>query len=351
MMRRLLIFLCLTLTASVVYAGEQDCGDVCAEPIRYGMSAAQIAAWQPPDYEQLTVNEDLLNDRTYMRVNGEMTVYDAPNGNLVRTLDPGFNFVTTYGGAQDGWVQINPNEWVPADQLTYANNGLSQFTGVFLDGDYPDYMAAWMLVNSYPSAEPGGTPDETRDIIWRYTLVHIYESVDIDGWRWYQIGADAWVVQTSVAKVLPIERPEGVTTDRWMSIDLYEQVLTVFDGDEPIFATLIATGLPRWPTYEGVFNIYFRQQRRNMSWGVVGDDFYFIEEVPWTMFFDEGRALHGAYWHDGLGYRRSHGCVNLSITDAHWLYRWVAEEMGSMTSADVEPEGPNVYVYSSDTYR
>jgi len=55
-----------------------------------------------------------------------------------------------------------------------------------------------------------------------------------------------------------------------------------------------------------------------VSWGTVGEDFYSLEEVPWTMFFDEGRALHGAYWHDSFGYRRSHSCVNLSITDAKW---------------------------------
>ena len=117
-----------------------------------------------------------------------------------------------------------------------------------------------------------------------------------------------------------------------------------------MFATLIATGQDRWPTVEGVHHIYYRKTRKHMSGGVVGDDYYFLEEVPWTMFFDEGRALHGAYWHDAFGYRRSHGCVNLSITDAHWLYLWVAETFdGKLTSADVE-EGPAVYVYTSDEY-
>ena len=44
----------------------------------------------------------------------------------------------------------------------------------------------------------------------------------------------------------------------------------------------------------------------------VQDDFYYLEDVPWTMYFDEARALHGAYWHNGFGYPHSHGCVNLS---------------------------------------
>jgi lipoprotein-anchoring transpeptidase ErfK/SrfK len=135
----------------------------------------------------------------------------------------------------------------------------------------------------------------------------------------------------------------------WISIDLYEQTVIVYRDETPIFATLVSTGLERWPTREGLLHIYYRHLREHMSGGVPGDDFYYLEEVPWTMFFDEGRALHGAYWHDGFGYRRSHGCVNLSITDAHWLYSLVAENMGSRSSPDRE-NGPAVYVYSSGQY-
>lgn len=348
----LLVVLTATLAAvsSTIQAAEQDCAEHCTEHIQHGLSAEQIEQYDAPQFEQIPVVQDRLNDRWYLRVNGAITVHDAPNGNVLRTLDEGFNFLTGTS-EQNGWIQINPGEWVNAASLSTSNGVISEFTGVFLDGVFPEYPIAWMLVNAYPSLEPGGEPIESRPIRYRYTRLHIYAAVEVDGWLWYQIGPEEWVQQTNVAVVKPTERPETVTTDRWISIDLYEQVLTVYQGETPVFATLTSTGLPRWPTYEGVFNIYFRQQRRNMSWGTVGDDFYFLEEVPWTMFFDEGRAIHGAYWHDGLGYRRSHGCVNLSITDARWLYEWVAEEMGTMTSRDVEPEGPNVYVWSSGSYR
>lgn len=345
-----LIAVLLLLITTSTGAGEQDCGDVCAEPMQYGLTASEISAYQPPDYDQLSINTDLLNDRRYMRVNGELTVYDAPNGTPIRTLDAGFNYMTT-SGQQNGWIQINPGEWVPADKLAYANDTISHFTGVFLDGSFPEYPVAWMLVNAYPSPNPGEEPDESQDMLYRYTQIHIYDMVKMDSWKWYQVGPDAWVHQTNVGKVIPKERPEAVETERWISIDLYEQVLTVYDGSEPVFATLVSTGLPRWPTYEGTFNIYYRKTRDDMTWGTPGDDFYYLEDVPWTMFFDEGRALHGAYWHDGLGYRRSHGCVNMSITDAHWLYEWVAQETESRVSSDVEEDGPAVHVWSSGTYR
>ncbi len=51
-------------------------------------------------------------------------------------------------------------------------------------------------------------------------------------------------------------------------------------------------------------------------------DYYFLEDVPWTMYFNRDFALHGAYWHDRFGIQHSHGCVNLSLADAKWLFEW-----------------------------
>ena len=54
-------------------------------------------------------------------------------------------------------------------------------------------------------------------------------------------------------------------------------------------------------------------------------DYYYLDNVPWTMYFDKARALHGAYWRTRFGYPQSHGCVNLSVGDAHWLFNWAHE--------------------------
>ena len=42
------------------------------------------------------------------------------------------------------------------------------------------------------------------------------------------------------------------------------------------------------------------------------------------MYYDGARALHGEYWHDSLGFKRSHGCVNMAPLDARWLFDWAA---------------------------
>ena len=339
----LLFFLLMGIHFSYAQdACTDDCGEV-------GLSAVEIAEIEIASLEMLEPNHDLMHDRWYKRVITAVDVYNAPNGTIMRRIEAGFNYVTVIQEA-DGWTQINADEWVMTSALQEANGIISSFTGILLPESMPKYTIAWALVNMYPSPRPGADPLERLGLIYRYTQLNIYAEQVVEGIRWYQIGAEQWVHQHRVAKVLPVASlPDGLTTERWISIDLFEQVLIAYEGNRPLFATLVATGLPRWPTYEGLFHVYYRTPREYMSWGTVGDDFYALEDVPWTMFFDEGRALHGAYWHDGFGYRRSHGCVNLSITDARWLYDWVAEFMGSRASADRE-EGPMVYVYASDTY-
>jgi lipoprotein-anchoring transpeptidase ErfK/SrfK len=166
---------------------------------------------------------------------------------------------------------------------------------------------------------------------------------DSDGWEWYLVAPGQWVQQIRVAKVAPIRRPDGIgPNDRWVAVDLYEQTAVAYQGDKMVFATLVSSGLPQWSTEEGLFQIYERHESARMSGAEGQKDFYFIEEVPWVMYFDGDISLHGTYWHDRFGYRQSHGCINLSIMDAWWLYQWTSDE---------QYQNAFVYVYSSGQYR
>jgi hypothetical protein len=231
---------------------------------------------------------------------------------------------------------LAPN--MPASQLAIARP--SEFTGVYLDGELA-YPMAWVLVPSYPSPSPGAAGDQTRPIIERYTRVNIFATTEVDGWEWYLVGPEAWISQTMVARVLMVARPPEVK-GRWFTINLYEQVLVAYEEDTPVFATLVSSGLEDWPTNEGLYNVWSRQTNGHMSGAEGGADFYSLENVPWVMYYDEAISLHGTYWHDGFGYRHSHGCVNLTITDSYWAFNW---------SLDGGYEKPFVYVYSTGQYR
>lgn len=347
----LITFLASTTPFGVTTASASDhpvcqLETTCAEK-DWGISDKEIRKDPRPDVVSLEVKNSLLYDRAYRRVTEAATLHDAPGGNPVGTLDTGFNFVTLLT-EQDGWAQITPDRWISSSVLS-SNVPVSAFSGVLLEDSELPYPMAWTVVNSFASSYPGGEPSEDTDqLILRYTPIYLYATVEVDGWMWYQVGAEQWIKQTQIAKVVPVERSEDIDTERWISIDLFEQVLIAYEGETPVFATLIASGLPQWSTNEGLFHIYVRFQRTVMSGAQGRPDFYYLEEVPYTMYYDNDIAIHGAYWHDAFGYRRSHGCVNASITDAHWLFNWAAEEFDFETPDDL---GPAVYVYSSGEYK
>ncbi len=318
---------------------ESDGGCVAVaqlSPIELRVLSREIATHPAPNVTPITLDENLLRNNNYQRVLEAVTIYDAPNGNPIGTLDPGFNFFTTINRV-DNWVEVNPGQWVQEEYLGGAR--VSEFRGILIN-EPPAYPFGWLLLDTRPSVRPGAEPERGTDWIPRYTLVNLYARVIVDGWEWYLISPDQWVHQTRVGKITPVERPEGVS-GHWVAIDLYEQTLIAYEDDRMVFATLVSSGLPDWPTNEGLFQIWARHEETPMSGAEGAPDFYYLEEVPWTMYFDNEIALHGTYWHDGFGYRHSHGCVNLTITDAHWLYQWT---QGSYENA-------YVYVYSSGEYR
>ena len=120
-------------------------------------------------------------------------------------------------------------------------------------------------------------------------------------------------------------RPADVgAAERWIDVDRTAQVLTAYEGDRPVFATLVSTGRALRSTPEGEFRIWAKLAQSAMDnfEDEEAEEFYSLEDVPWVMYFSEGVAIHGTFWHDRFGERHSHGCVNVSVKDARWLYEW-----------------------------
>jgi hypothetical protein len=121
-----------------------------------------------------------------------------------------------------------------------------------------------------------------------------------------------------------IAPPNGVKPDEpWGHVNLEQQTLGVYRGDTPIYATLVSTGVEGHETKPGLFEIRSKHVTTSMSDldpETSPELRYSIDDVPWTEYFAGSIALHGAFWHAGFGLRHSHGCVNLSPFDAHWLF-------------------------------
>ncbi len=111
--------------------------------------------------------------------------------------------------------------------------------------------------------------------------------------------------------------PAAVDEERWIDVDLSEQRLRAYEDGEVVRTTLVSTGLPDTPTPTGQFRIWIKLLYDDMS----GPDYY-LEDVPYAMYFYRGYGLHGTYWHDNFGQPMSHGCVNLPTSEAEWLFEF-----------------------------
>lgn len=104
---------------------------------------------------------------------------------------------------------------------------------------------------------------------------------------------------------------------RWIEVNLTTQRLVAWSGDKPVHAVMVSTGKTATPTRTGVFAVQYKFKTKRMQ----GDN-YDVPGVPFTMFYDGNYAIHGAYWHNRFGTPVSHGCVNVAVDHAEWLFKW-----------------------------
>ncbi|KAF0112214.1 MAG: hypothetical protein FD147_275 [Chloroflexi bacterium] len=223
------------------------------------------------------------------------------------------------------FYQTSTSEWISADVITKI--GIQYFQG-FLFKENPKIPFGWILSETTSRKGPSYSSVETDNLYSRYNLVRIYDSKIENKIEWVMVGPDEWIDHRFVSRVIPnYEKPAGVESDRWIEVNLYEQVLIVHEKDRIVFATLISTGVDPFFTQPGVFTIYKRLVNEYMRGAFEADrsDYYYLEDVPFIQYYDQARALHGAYWNTLFGYQRSHGCVNLSVADAHWLFDWAQD--------------------------
>jgi hypothetical protein len=190
----------------------------------------------------------------------------------------------------------------------------------------PDRPFGWINSGgSCPQRTPGGVEDYADHCFMRYEVVQVYDTRSVDDEEWYLIGINEWLQARYISKVSPdTSRPEGVEGDRWITVDLAEQTVAAYEKGELVYATATSTGRYGTWTQPGTFQVWAKLERDNMTGGVE-EGFYYLEDVPWVLYFDEARALHGTYWHNQFGAPNSRGCVNLSISDARWFFEFAQE--------------------------
>jgi lipoprotein-anchoring transpeptidase ErfK/SrfK len=261
------------------------------------------------------------------------TAYAAP-GRGAKALEPwrfiqdaiyGVRFA---GGAVfvktgDGYVAANELEPRPA----------SRFEGVAIVGrgstavrspggsaesiDPTQWPFAWVAERAVVRAAPSGIGAWRRELPAR-ARVTIAEQRD----GYARIADGEWIALADLHVAQSSPRPKGVHADeRWIDVDLDQQVLVAYAGDTPVYATLVSTGLGA-STPTSLHRIHEKRTLVHLTAPAISYGSWDMPDTPFYMDFRIYYALHGAYWHDAFGTRRSHGCVNLAPRDAGWLFDW-----------------------------
>ena len=298
------------------------------------LSALGITFPATPLFASLTPYELTLLPYSYALMDkGDVPVYatleDIENNHPTGKLNKGkTKYVSLHNKAETDkglFYQIATTEWVSADYVKKV--ALQNFQG-YVFKQNPTVSFGWISMETTGRSAPGINAPETGTQFWREDKVFIYDSTTIDDVEWVMVGVDEWIEHRYVSRVTPhYTRPEGVPTDKWIEINLYEQTLTAYEDGNLVFATIISSGSKPFYTQPGVFQIYKKLEFDPMSGSFELDksDYYYLEEVPYIMYYDNARAIHGAYWQMFLGHQNSHGCVNLSVADSHWMFNWANE--------------------------
>lgn len=149
------------------------------------------------------------------------------------------------------------------------------------------------------------------------------------------------------------DNPWGVDVTRLtgrkrIEISVSNQMLRAYMGDTLVLETYVSTGLPPNETEIGAFHVRIKYEQQTMSGfsnstgeviGLSGDgnaqsgQQWSVEDVPHILYFNyQAEAIHGAYWHNNFGNKMSHGCVNLPLDIAAFMF-------------DFAPLGTQVDVY------
>lgn len=232
-------------------------------------------------------------------------------------------------GARRYW-RTQQNEYIPYHMLGLADG--SDFSGVVLDGTEWELPLGWILSSRRFSYLLRGEsrvvrgPKPGYHYMFRIAGEETFRTTD------YVLGHDGrYYRDEDVRRVEVAEPPEEIGPyEKWIDVDLTRQTLVAYEGERPVYVTLISSGrilregVPdldhRTPT--GTFRINAKHLATTMDGDNAFDGPYSIQDVPYVMYYEMGYALHMAFWHDAFGRPKSHGCVNMSPTDARWIFNW-----------------------------
>lgn len=228
-------------------------------------------------------------------------------------------------GGRSYWKTLDGQK-LPASRI--RQHEPSRFSGAWIDSLRVPFAWAQSRSKLGDAVRVRSAPDAKAAVVEELAPRTLVPIEDL-GPEWTRVAEGRFIATADLHVARASEPPPDVRGEgeRWLDVDLDEQVVVAHEGHRPVFATLVSTGNKKWPTPSGIYRIWLKFSETTMN-GQMGDEQpYSVATVPWTMFFAKDLAFHTAYWHDRFGEARSHGCVNVSPIDARTLYEWASPDV------------------------
>ena len=158
------------------------------------------------------------------------------------------------------------------------------------------------------------------DAVTAALVAALRSGTDYAGTFTYDTVAASWVEQRVSPGDLVYAAADG---EKWIDVNLTAHTLTAYEGSTVVRGPIaMVNGARATPTVIGTFHIYTKVRTQTMRGDNADGTRYETPNVPWISYFYSGYALHGAPWRSSFGYAGSHGCINLPVPVAQWIYTW-----------------------------
>lgn len=282
-----------------------------------------------PALSQVSYTYAKLNIENWESANIYNSAADAAAGaNPIKTIPPGGIRYVSYINRAD----IDGRKYVLAKNGGWLRASPAAVSSVTLGRTFatpPTTNFGWVFEPTYPYLAPNYNSGMDPNVFYnREEVLQVYEIVENEASTWFRVGENKWLDRIHFrAAIINSQPPAEITADRWIEVDLAEQVVLVYENRRLIYAVMVATGMEPFFSQPGVFKIETKKEAETMTGSFEADrsDYYSLDDVPFVMYYDQARAFHGAYWRAWFGIEQSHGCINMTIGDAHWLYNWANE--------------------------
>ncbi|CAN5528228.1 hypothetical protein BH23CHL5_BH23CHL5_13880 [soil metagenome] len=305
-----------------------------------------------PVYQDIAAELGLLETRAFQAAPpsaGETKLVTAPQGLRLRSAPSLDSDVVAVLLDSAEFISVSGEDgaWIPG----YADGFSGWVSSEFLKEAPP--LPQIPVEDWDPSIWQGATLSETnvrREPTTESPVAEVLPAgaqITVDDWvkgeevfqgadQWSKLGEGRYVYTRNVGRNAPVMPPplpaDSPTVGRWIDVHLTQQLMTAYEGRDPVRVIVTTTGMSGWETPEGQFWISVRVPNETMRSGAIGaEHFYQLDNVLFTQYFTpEGHAIHFAWWRtrETIGRPGSHGCLNALLDDARFLWDWA--DVGTM---------------------